>query len=59
MQATGERTLQNEYNNAKYLSDKYPDLCSMYIRKTTNRAELRLKDKSEKTIGSSLESFFE
>lgn len=59
MQATN-RTLENEYNNAKYLSEKYPDLCSMYIRKTTNRAEIRLKDKSKTSVneGTSLEGFF-
>lgn len=57
MQATN-RTLENEYNNAKYLSEKYPNLCSMYIRKSTNRAELRLRNISEDINSNSLEGFF-
>ena len=40
-----ERTEQRIYDNAKYLTQRYPNLCSMYIRRTTGRAELRLKDK--------------
>lgn len=41
----GERTEQRIYESAKYLAEKYPGLCTMYIRKTTGHAELRLKDK--------------
>jgi hypothetical protein len=39
------RTAQSILDSAKYLAEKYPDLCTMYIRKATGRAELRLKDK--------------
>ena len=38
-----ERTEQRIYESAKYLAEKYPGLCTMYIRKTTGHAELRLK----------------
>jgi len=40
-----ERTERRILESAKYLAEKYPDLCAMYIRKTTGHAELRLKDK--------------
>ena len=40
-----ERTEQRIYESAKYLAQKYPKLCTMYIRSTTGHAELRLKDK--------------
>jgi hypothetical protein len=38
-----ERTEHRIYENAKYLAEAYPDLCSMHIRKSTGYAALRLK----------------
>ena len=40
------RTAENIYNSIKWIQDEFPDYCTMYIRKTTGHAELRLKDKS-------------
>jgi hypothetical protein len=40
-----ERTERRIYESAKYLAEKYPDLCRMYFRTTTGHAELRLRDK--------------
>ena len=45
----GLQEFRNEkmiYDAVKFLADKYPDLCSMYIRKSTGHAELKLRDKS-------------
>lgn len=52
------RTSERILESAEYLVNKYPDLCSLYIRKTTGHAELRLKDKRQKSEYS-LENFFE
>jgi hypothetical protein len=59
MQVT--RTLDRIHESAKVLAERYPELCSMYIRETTGHAELRLKDTRKfKTDSSSstLDSFF-
>ena len=39
------RTKQYVYDSIKWIQDNFPDYCTMYIRKTTGNAELRLKDK--------------
>jgi hypothetical protein len=56
-----ERTSERIHKSAEFLAQKYPDLCTMYIRKTTGHAELRLRDTrktTEKPAEHSLESFF-
>lgn len=56
-----ERTTERIYNSAKILADRYPELCTMYIRKTTGHAELRLRDTSgavKSVGGSTLDAFF-
>ena len=40
------RTAENIYNSIKWIQDEFPEYCTMYIRKTTGHAELRLKDKT-------------
>lgn len=57
MQVT--RTTDRIHDSAVNLTERFPDLCSMYIRKTTGHAELRLKDKRPKKAETTLESFFE
>ena len=39
------RTKKYVYDSIKWIQDNFPDYCTMYIRKTTGNAELRLKDK--------------
>ena len=39
------RTKQYIYDSIKWIQDNYPDFCTMYIRKSSGNAELRLKDK--------------
>lgn len=60
MQVT--RTSQRIEESAKILAERYPDYCTMYTRKTTGHAELKLKDKTGKTkagvVENSLEDFF-
>ena len=62
MQGTEARKYESILKNAKFLQDTYPDLCTMYIRESKNRAELRLRDsrknKTEEASSSSLESLF-
>lgn len=55
------RTKEYVYESIKKIAEMYPDLCSMYIRKTTGHAELRLRDKSNgkyQQDSVSLEEFF-
>lgn len=56
-----ERTVERIDISADALVERYPDLCTKYVRETTGHAELRLKDRSggkyDKS-GNSLESFF-
>ena len=40
------RTEENIYNSIKWIQDEFPDYCTMYIRKSTGHAELRLRDKA-------------
>lgn len=42
------RTKENIYNSIKWIEDNFSDYCTMYIRKSTGNAELRLKDKTLK-----------
>ena len=59
MQGTDQRKEENIHKNAKYLADTYPSLCTMYIRESKNRAELRLRDTNKnKDVGSTLEGMF-
>ena len=56
-----ERTPERIHKSAEILAARYPNLCSMYIRKTTGHAELRLRDTtgvSATTDGNTLEGFF-
>ena len=39
------RTEKYIHDSIKWIQDKFPDYCTMYIRKSTGHAELRLKDK--------------
>lgn len=55
MQVT--RTSERILKSAEFLAEKYPHLCSMYIRETTGHAELRLKHKKTELVGSTLEGF--
>ena len=58
MQVT--RTSERIHESAKILQERYPNLCTMYIRETTGHAELRLRDKTGGTVasGSDLTAFF-
>ena len=38
------RTPESNTKAATYLTETYPELCTMYIRESTGRAELRLRD---------------
>lgn len=59
LQGTDVRKRENALKNAKWLVEQYPNLCSMYIRATSDRAELRFKDTTPKVeTGSTLESLF-
>jgi hypothetical protein len=59
MQGTDARKEENITKNAKLLAEQYPDLCTMYIRESKNRAELRLRDTRPKVeVGATLEDFF-
>ncbi len=42
------RTKENIYNSIKWIEDEFPEYCTMYIRKSTGNAELRLRDKTAK-----------
>lgn len=52
------RTKEYVHDSIKKIADMFPDYCTMYIRESTGNAELRLKDKSGKTGGQTLEGFF-
>lgn len=58
MQVT--RTTDRIHESAVILEQRYPDLCTMYIRKTTGHAELRLKDSTGrfKKVESTLADLF-
>jgi hypothetical protein len=60
MQGTDARKYESILKNAKYLADTYPELCTMYIRESKNRAELRLRDsrKNKEVVENSVDSFF-
>lgn len=60
MQGTDQRKEENIRRNAQFLADSYPELCTMYIRESKNRAELRLRDSRKKLEEptSTLEDFF-
>lgn len=56
-----ERTETRITESAKNLVERFPGLCSMYIRETTGHAELRLKDTrliKTTAASSTLEDFF-
>ena len=54
------RTEDTITQGAKTLVERYPDLCTMFVRETTGHAELRLRDtRKEKSIPvTTLEEFF-
>jgi hypothetical protein len=52
------RTSERIETSARFLAEKYPNYCTYYVRKTTGHAELRLRDKTPESSGSTLESFF-
>lgn len=57
MQVT--RTTDRIKVSAENLVERFPELCSMYTRKTTGHAELRLRDsRKNKGEGNTLEGFF-
>lgn len=60
MQGTDARKEENITKNAKWLEEQYPELCTMYIRESKNRAELRLRDSrpQTKTDGATLDALF-
>lgn len=54
-----ERTTDRILKSAENLVERFPGLCTMYIRETTGHAELRLRDTTGLARGgSSIESFF-
>jgi hypothetical protein len=53
-----ERTSERILRSAENLVQRFPGLCTMYIRETTGHAELRLRDSVGISGGSNLESFF-
>jgi hypothetical protein len=55
MQVT--RTNDRILKSAENLVERFPGLCTMYIRETTGHAELRLRDTREE-VGATLDSFF-
>ena len=57
MQVT--RTNDRILKSAENLIERFPGLCTMYIRETTGHAELRLRDnRKEIATGSTLDQFF-
>jgi hypothetical protein len=58
MQVT--RTTERILKSAENLVERFPNLCTMYIRGTTGHAELRLRDTNKKstTPSASLDNFF-
>ena len=55
------RTEQYIHDSISKIAEMFPDLCTMYIRKTTGHAELKLRDTSGGKYdkqSASLESFF-
>lgn len=59
MQGTDQRKEENIRKNAQFLQDTYPDLCTMYIRESKGRAELRLRDsRPSKSEGATLDALF-
>lgn len=60
MQVT--RTSERIHESAKILAERYPHLCTVYIRETTQHSELRLRAPSNRTVSTapvtSLEEFF-
>lgn len=59
MQGTDARKEENITKNAKWLEEQYPGLCTMYIRESKNRAELRLRDsRPQKADGATLDALF-
>lgn len=58
MQGTDQRKAENIEKNAKFLADTYPQLCTMYIRESKGRAELRLRDTRPQTDGATLDALF-
>lgn len=57
MQVT--RTTERILKSAENLVERFPGLCTMYIRETTGHAELRLRDtRKEEPVGATLDSFF-
>jgi hypothetical protein len=61
MQGTDQRKAENILKNAKFLEDTYPGLCTMYIRESKGRAELRLRDtrKNIEPVTNTLDSLFD
>lgn len=56
-----DRTSQRIEESARALVERFPDLCTMYTRKTTGHAELRLRDSRPKPVevpDNNIESFF-
>ena len=53
-----ERTVERIDKSADALVERYPNLCTKYIRKTTGHAELRLKDTGPKIESQNLADFF-
>lgn len=55
------RTEQYIHDSIQVIADLFPDLCTMYTRKSTGHAELKLRDKSGgkyEKVDSTLEEFF-
>lgn len=52
------RTSERITKSAENLVDRFPGLCTMYVRETTGHAELKLRDTREKVLGNTLDDFF-
>ena len=55
------RTAENIKESIEWIANEFDDLCSMYIRKSTGHAELKLRDKSNgkyQKVENSLEDLF-
>lgn len=52
------RTEQYIHDSISKIAEMFPDLCKMYIRKTTGHAELRLKDTRPEPPSNDLSEFF-
>lgn len=53
------RTTERILKSAENLVERFPELCTKYIRETTGHAELRLRDtRKEKAGGATLDNFF-